>query len=236
MASVLVPVAYVIIVFGSLFLFSYFYRKRAASQPFEPYFPTHPDRNAYVTLLQKTDPPTPDVVLKAALVRRAMTDVQRVMRIREDKPALQNLLQKGSIGDELWNSLLAAEKELEAEIVEVMAEANSFVEGWGPVIFQTANEMIVNEKMRAIFERTAEKKAELEVKYGRKAHLHTLAPQINVTLGPPPAPNTPSASAVPSPASKIVNGSSAQSPAGPGSTPSSDGESRSPSKANKKRK
>jgi len=90
-----------------------------------------------------------------------MTDVQRVMRIREDKPALQNLLQKGSIGDDLWNSLLAAEKELEAEIVEVMAEANSFVEGWGPVIFQTANEMIVNEKMRSVFERTAEKKAEL---------------------------------------------------------------------------
>ncbi|KAK7466970.1 Translocation protein S66 [Stygiomarasmius scandens] len=242
MASVFVPVAYVIIVFGSLFVFSYFYRKRAASQPFEPYFPTHPERNAYVTLLQKTDPPTPDVVLKAALVRRAMTDVQRVMRIREDKPALQNLLQKGSIGDELWNSLLAAEKELEAEIVEVMAEANSFVEGWGPVIFQTANEMIVNEKMRSIFERTAEKKAELEVKYGRKAHSYTLAaPQVNVTLGPPPpAGSNPSAQAsiTSSPAaSKIANGSStAQGTGGPGSAPSSDGESRTPSKASKKNK
>jgi translocation protein SEC66 len=132
-----------------------------AAHVLEPYFPTHPERNTYVTLLQKTDPPTPDVILKAALVRRAMTDVQRVMRIREDKPALQNLLQKGSIGDDLWNSLLAAEKELEAEIVEVMAEANSFVEGWGPVIFQTANEMIANEKMRSTFEHIAEKKAEL---------------------------------------------------------------------------
>jgi translocation protein SEC66 len=90
--------------------------------------------------------------LKAALVRRAIADVQRILRIREDKPALQNLLQKGSIGDDLWNSLLAAEKELEAEIVEVHAEANSFVEGWGQVLFQTATEMLANEKTRAVVE------------------------------------------------------------------------------------
>jgi len=94
-----------------------------------------------------------------------MTDVQRVLKIREDKPALQNLLQKGSIGDELWNSLLAAEKELEAEIMEVVAEANSFVAGWGQVIFQTANEMLANEKMRAVFERTLETKHEIGLSY-----------------------------------------------------------------------
>jgi len=90
-----------------------------------------------------------------------MADVQRVLRIREDKPALQNLLQKGSIGDDLWNSLLSAEKELEAEIMEVVSEANSFAEGWGQVIFPTANEMLANEKMRAVFERTEETRAEL---------------------------------------------------------------------------
>jgi len=184
MASVLVPVAYVIIVFGGLFVFSFFYRRHTSSlsrlfselpdqvtnpdlctrflaKKFEPYFPSHPERNTYVTLLQETDPPASDALLKSALVRRAMADVHRVIRLREDKPALQNLLQKGSIGDDLWNSLLAAEKELEAEIMEVVAEANSFVDGWGQVIFLTANEMISNEKMRAIFEQTAEVKAEL---------------------------------------------------------------------------
>jgi translocation protein SEC66 len=119
-----------------------------------------------------------------------MADVQRVLKIREDKPALQNLLQKGSIGDDLWNSLLAAEKELEAEIMEVVAEANSFVEGWGQVIFPTANEMLANEKMRAVFERTTEAKLEIgtytylfsatsilniyvEQKYGVKAKFET---------------------------------------------------------------
>jgi translocation protein SEC66 len=88
-------------------------------------------------------------------------DVHRVLRVREDKPALQNLLGKGAIGDDLYNSLLAAEKELEAEIVEVVQEANSFVEGWGQVIFPTANEVIVNERMRAVYEKIPEMKADL---------------------------------------------------------------------------
>ncbi|KAJ3824369.1 Pre protein translocase subunit Sec66-domain-containing protein [Lentinula raphanica] len=161
MASVLVPVAYILVVFGGLFIFSFYYRKQAASRVLEPYFPSHPERNTYVTLLQKTDPPTPEVVLKSALLRRAMADVQRVIRLREDKPAVQNLMQKGSVGDDLWNSLLAAEKEMEAEIIEVMNEANTFVEGWGPVIFPSANEIIANEKMRSVFEHTADRKAEL---------------------------------------------------------------------------
>ncbi|KAF9069923.1 Pre protein translocase subunit Sec66-domain-containing protein [Rhodocollybia butyracea] len=210
MASVLVPVAYIIIVFGSLFIFSYHSRKRAASRIPEPYFPSHPERNTYVTLLQKTDPPTPEVILKSALVRRAIADVLRVIRIREDKPALQNLLQKGSVGDDLWNSLLAAEKEMEAEIVEVIAEANSFVDGWGPVIFQTANEMIANEKMRAVFEHTVEKKAELEIRYGRKAqNTATMAP-ITVTMTPSnsssaPVPRVPTTTASTQPTNGVTS-------------------------------
>lgn len=133
------------------------------AQVYEPYFPSHPERNAYVSLLQKTDPRASDTLLKAALVRRAVADVHRVLRLREDKPALQNLLQKGSIGDELWNSLLNAEKEMEAEILEVVGEANSFVEGWGQAIFPTANEIIANEKMRSVFEHTVEVKTQLGV-------------------------------------------------------------------------
>ncbi len=110
--------------------------------------------------MQMSDPPASESLLKAALVRRAMTDVTRIIRLREDKPALQNLLQKGSIGDDLWNSLLAAEKEMEAEILEVAAEANAYVEGWGSVIFQTATEMMHNEKMRALVEQIPSIRAE----------------------------------------------------------------------------
>ena len=88
-----------------------------------------------------------------------MTDVKRVVKLREDKPALQNLVQKGSVGDDLWNAMLAAEKELEAELLEVINEANSFVPGWGQIIFQTAGEMVQNERMREIFEEIPQTKA-----------------------------------------------------------------------------
>jgi translocation protein SEC66 len=125
----------------------------------EPYFPRHHERDTYVTLLQRTDPPASDALLKAALVRRAIADVQRILRLREDKQALQNLLQKGSVGDDLWNSLVAAEREIEAEIVEVHAEANSFVEGWGHLLFQTASEMLANEKTRAVIDQISLERA-----------------------------------------------------------------------------
>lgn len=140
--------------------YTFTYQVYSADKVIEPYFPRHRERDIYVSLLQKTDPPAPEQLLKAALVRRAVTNVNRIMRIREDKPALQALLQKGSIGDDLWNSLLAAEKELEAEVLETAAEANTFVEGWGQIIFQTATEVLHNEKMRAIVEQIAPLRAE----------------------------------------------------------------------------
>ncbi|KAJ6596822.1 translocation protein sec66 [Mycena vulgaris] len=230
MASVLVPVLYIIIVFGGLGVFSYIYRRNAASKSLPPYFPSHAERNAYVTLLQKTNPPASDSLLKSALVRRAMADVQRVLRLREDKPALQNLLQKGSIGDDLWNSLLAAEKELEAEIMEVVAEANTFVEGWGQVIFPTANEMIANEKMRSLFESSEDTKRALEVKYGMKT---------NTAAGPaqilPAAPSALQPSSVPQTPAKSSNGH-ASSDGESVTSPSARTPSKSSAKKGKKRK
>ncbi|OBZ75099.1 Translocation protein sec66 [Grifola frondosa] len=200
MASVLVPVLYVVIVFGSLLVFSWFYRRRNANKVYESYFPPHRERDVYVTLLQKSNPPVPETLLKAALVRRAMTDVTRILRLREDKPALQNLLQKGSVGDDLWNSLLAAEKELEAEILEVAAEANSFVEGWGSVIFQTATEMLHNEKMRNLYEHIPAARAEAERKYGRtskSAAFSVAVPSIAASPAPPETPTDGERSASP---------------------------------------
>lgn len=98
--------------------------------------------------MQKSDPPVPESLLKAALLRRAAADVARIIRIREDKPALQALMQKGSVGDDLWNSCLAAEKELEAELVEVVGEANTFHPGWGQFIFGSAGEILGHEKIK----------------------------------------------------------------------------------------
>ncbi|KAI0318628.1 Pre protein translocase subunit Sec66-domain-containing protein [Amylostereum chailletii] len=247
MASILVPVFYVIIVFGGLFIFGRHYRNRAANKVYEPYFPRHVERDIYVTLLQKSDPPAPDPLLKSALVRRAMTDITRIVRLREDKPALQNLHQKGSVGDDIWNSLLAAEKELEAEIMEVAAEANSFLDGWGQVIFQTASEMLANEKTRSYLEKMPQVRAEHEAKYGHKLkgvkYLPLPGTPSTPAIAMPTTPSTPLSSKSPLP----TNPSTPKSPKSPNNlappaTPSdgalsSDGEGpRTPSKSSKKAK
>jgi len=100
--------------------------------------------------------------------------------------------------------------------MEVVAEANSFVDGWGQVIFPTANEMIANEKMRAAFEKIPETKAALELKYDVK-------PKASLT-----SPTTPSAS-------KTANGVPIPNSAATPLSPSSDAEA-SPLSANKKTK
>ena len=67
----------------------------------------------------------PDSVLKAALLRRALEDIQRILQLRTSKPALQTLMQRGSIGDELWQRFLRAEKEMEEEVKDVVTEVRN---------------------------------------------------------------------------------------------------------------
>ncbi|KAF9520595.1 hypothetical protein BS47DRAFT_1311575 [Hydnum rufescens UP504] len=166
MIPVFVPFAFIGIVVGGLGIFSKIYRNRQAARAYEPWFPSHPERDTYITLLQQTDPAPSDALLKAALLRRAVADVTRIFRIRDDKAALTALLQKGSISDDLWANFQAAERELEAEIVEVVTEANTFVEGWGQIIFQSAGEVVQNEKYRDIFANIPKQKTALDAKLG----------------------------------------------------------------------
>jgi len=145
----------------------------------------------YISLLQLSPPPS-EVLLKAALLRRATADVQRIIAFREDKTALQALLQKGCIDDELWNAFLAAEKELEAEIVEVVNEANSFREGWGQFIFNSASEVVNNIKQRDIVLSAPKMRADAEAKYGglRKAP-KSVIPVLSVPSPQSSAPASP---------------------------------------------
>lgn len=117
----------------------------------EPWFGPHHARDIYVSLLSM-DPPPPRNVLVSALIRRAVVDIQRVMEIRENKAALQNLLMKGQIGDDTWNHLLETEKEMDSELYEVVQEANHFRPGWGQYIFPHAGDMIQHEKNKKLFD------------------------------------------------------------------------------------
>ena len=175
--SLAVPLAYITVLVTSLAIFSHVYRRRriglsppplplpvsvlltfllappprppppAEKTSFEPWFPTHPSRDIYITLLSTT-PPVPESLIKSALLVRATADVKRIWRIRDDKSALTSLHARGLVGDDTMLRFGAAEKELEAEIVDVVQEANTFKQGWGGMIFATATEMAQAEKTR----------------------------------------------------------------------------------------
>ena len=119
-----VPVAYLVILVGSLSVFSSLYRKRqlANAASLEPWFPAHLQRNVYLTLLHQENPKVPDSILKAALLRRATEDIHRIVQVRNAKQALQVLLQRGSVGDDLWQRFQRAEKEIEEELRDVVQE------------------------------------------------------------------------------------------------------------------
>ncbi|KAI1466824.1 Sec62/63 complex, subunit Sec66 [Daldinia caldariorum] len=156
--SLALPFAYIGVLGGSLYTFSTVYRKRKASENanLEPWFPPHLQRNIYLTLLhmepeagQEKAPKVPDSVIRAALLRRAVEDIRRIIHIRTSKQALNSLLQRGSVGEDLNQRFLRAEKEIEEELRDVVTEANALSPGWGQTIFQSANEIMANTVLRA---------------------------------------------------------------------------------------
>ncbi|KIW65736.1 hypothetical protein PV04_07962 [Phialophora macrospora] len=161
--SLLIPIAYVSILLGSMATFSHLYRSRQVNKKLRlaPYFPEHTTRNIYISLLHLSDSDSsnekdkaskvPDSVLRAALLARACEDIRRIMEVRLRKPALAALLQRGVVGDEIFQRLQRAEQELELEIKDVVAEANALSGApgtWGQTIFQSANEMVQNQMLR----------------------------------------------------------------------------------------
>lgn len=130
--GLLLPLGYLTILIGSLYSFSHFYRQRKAMRAasLQSWWTTdHLPRNIYLSLLHyepeegdSKSAKVPDSVLKAALLRRATEDIHRIIAVRNAKQALSTLLQKGCVGDELWQRFLRAEKEIEEELRDVVNE------------------------------------------------------------------------------------------------------------------
>ncbi len=101
----------------------------AQSATLAPWFPPHTQRDIYLSLLhlepeegEKKVPLVPDSLKRAALLRRAFEDIHRIIQIRSAKQACSTLLQRGSVGDDLWQRFLRAEKEMEEELRDVVTE------------------------------------------------------------------------------------------------------------------
>ncbi|KAG0216361.1 translocation protein S66 [Mortierella sp. NVP41] len=133
----------------SMRIFGYFWKNRKlAINDAEPWFGENIARSQYIALLQQEEPEATETQLTAALLRRAMEGVVRVLSMREDKQVLANLVKQGTVGDEIWTQFTLSEKELEAEIMAIVEEANTFKENWGQTILQSASEMVMHEKTK----------------------------------------------------------------------------------------
>jgi translocation protein SEC66 len=101
----------------------------AASATLAPWFPPHLQRNLYLSLLHlepeegaEKAVKIPESVLRAALLKRAVEDIHRIIQIRTAKQACSTLLARGSVGDDLWQRFLRAEQEMEEELRDVVME------------------------------------------------------------------------------------------------------------------
>ncbi len=85
------------------------------------YFGKHETKEIYLELMEQYSPEDPigKKVLTSALMKRAITDVDRIFRLREEKPSLSNLIKQGAVGEDLWERMLDAERDLDLEVQEV---------------------------------------------------------------------------------------------------------------------
>ncbi|KAJ2785270.1 translocation protein Sec66 [Coemansia javaensis] len=142
------------IVFGT-FVHYYHKRKARALAKLEAWYPAHTERDIYYALteLQKTAPEAvPSQTLRAALFRRAMTDIMRAVDIKMNKQTLMNLVKSGAMSEELLHQFNAAEAENDAEMMSVVQEAEKLQKGWGGSIFYAASEMVNNTRLRELRE------------------------------------------------------------------------------------
>ncbi|KAI7869764.1 Sec62/63 complex, subunit Sec66 [Spinellus fusiger] len=149
MNSLVLPAIYLGGCIAAMSAFSYVYRRITGSQMAEPWFGINHEKEQYITLLN-CETPIPEHHLRAALLRRTMEAVRRLVEMQQEKPALQQLMRTGSIGDDLWRDFNMADEEIMAELQDIVQEANTYRENWGQTIFSTAAQMLEHEKQKTM--------------------------------------------------------------------------------------
>ena len=108
------------------------------------WYPVHPEKDAYEELVAKGE--ENEEILRKALLRRAMTDVRRVWELQEEKEALHKLTRSGSIPESMLNSYKDADHDMQLEIYDLQAEAETFKPGWSQSILKEAAQLVQRER------------------------------------------------------------------------------------------
>jgi len=132
------------LIFLVIFKLAYnrYQRKNQANK--KKWYPEHPEKDTYEALITKGE--ENEEVLRKALLRRAMTDVRRVWELQEEKEALHKLTRSGSIPESMWNSYKDADHDMQLEIYDLQAEAETFKPGWSQLILKEAAQLVQRER------------------------------------------------------------------------------------------
>lgn len=131
----------VILVIFKLVYDRYRARSRAARKK---WFPSHPEKEAYEALLN--DDSATEEALRKALLRRAMSDIKRIWQLQEEKDSLYKLMRSGSVPESLWANYKDADQEMQLEIYDLQAEAETFKPGWSQGILKEAAQLVQKER------------------------------------------------------------------------------------------
>ncbi len=134
---------------------------RASSRKRKSWFGENEEKKQYELLLRQD--PDNEEALKKALVKRAMTDVRRLMKLEEERESVTSLGRAGALSEEMMLAFKAAEKELQLEIFELQAEAETFKKDWGQEIIRDAVRLVKLEDELTEVKRRKEREDRLKV-------------------------------------------------------------------------
>ncbi|KAH3670658.1 hypothetical protein OGAPHI_001173 [Ogataea philodendri] len=148
--SVYIPILYVAVLLTTLVLFSIAHRRKKLDKlvSMRPIFAENYQKEMYLQLKNATEPKVNDKVLKAALIRRGAEAIRRMIKLKEIQQYVKVLYQKGSIGDDVYESFNLQSKLQELELNELAAEAESYKKGWAQTFFPVCQEVTINEALR----------------------------------------------------------------------------------------
>lgn len=141
-------VTWLLVLYMAKRIYNSWHSKKVASRR-SKWFGNHPEKEAYeAALTEMSDSMTAEQEkeaeerLRKLLLRRAMTDFRRVLQLNGEKESLYNLMRSGAVSEEMWDEFKEAENEMQVEIFDLQAEAETFKTGiFFLLLFNTNNRM-----------------------------------------------------------------------------------------------
>jgi translocation protein SEC66 len=132
-------VSWLVVLYLAKRIYNSWHSKKVAARR-SKWFGGHAERDAYEAALTEAASADPTSLsaekereaeerLRKLLLRRAMTDFRRILQLNTEKESLYNLMRSGAVSEDMWDEFKEAENEMQVEIFDLQAEAETFKQG-----------------------------------------------------------------------------------------------------------